>query len=53
MANEQVQAAIKELQDALVVMAHLEKRQTDRIAQTEEEVDRLVEALHKAQDMFA
>jgi hypothetical protein len=42
MGNEHMQAAIKELQDALVVMAHLEKRQTDRIARTEEEVDKLV-----------
>jgi predicted nucleic acid-binding Zn-ribbon protein len=41
MANEQMQAAIKELQDAVVVMAHLEKRQTERLAQTEEEVDQL------------
>jgi hypothetical protein len=39
MANEQMQAVIKELQDALVVMAHLEKRQTERLATTEEEVD--------------
>jgi hypothetical protein len=41
MASEQMQAAIKELQDAVVVMAHLEKRQTERLAQTEEEVDQL------------
>ena len=42
MANEQMQAAIKELQDALVVMAHLEKRQTERLVKTEEEADHLV-----------
>ena len=41
MDNEQMQAAMKDLQDAMVVMAHLEQRQTARIAQTEEEVDRL------------
>ena len=43
MSNEQMQAAIKELQDAMVVMAHMEKRQseilkvhTERLAETEE-----------------
>jgi molecular chaperone GrpE (heat shock protein) len=41
MDNEQMQEVIKSLQDAMVVMAHLEKRQDDRIARTEEEVDRL------------
>lgn len=31
MSNEQMQAAIKELQDAVVVMAHIEKKQSDHI----------------------
>jgi len=29
--NEQMQAAIQELQDAMVVMAHIEKRQSEWI----------------------
>ncbi len=41
MDNGQMQEVMKSLQDAMVVMAHLEERQTARIAQTEEEVDRL------------
>lgn len=40
-SNEQMQEVIKNLQDSIVVMAHLEKRQEERIARTEEEVDRL------------
>ncbi|MBZ5609468.1 MAG: hypothetical protein LAP38_14500 [Acidobacteriia bacterium] len=31
MNNEHMQAAIKELQDAMVVMAHLEKQQSEHI----------------------
>jgi hypothetical protein len=31
MGNEQMQAAIKELQDAMVVMAHVEKTQSEHI----------------------
>lgn len=31
MNNEQMQAAIKELQDAVIVMAHIEKKQSDHI----------------------
>jgi hypothetical protein len=31
MGNEQMQAAIKDLQDAVVVMAHIEKQQSDHI----------------------
>jgi len=31
MSNEQMQAAIKELQDAVVVMAHIEKRQSEML----------------------
>ncbi len=31
MGNEQMQAAIKELQDTMVVLAHIEKTQTDHI----------------------
>lgn len=41
MNNEQMQEVIRNLQDAMVVMAHLEKRQDERIARTEEEVARL------------
>ena len=31
MGNERMQAAIKELQDAMVVMAHIEKTQSEHI----------------------
>ena len=31
MANEQMHAAIKDLQDAVVVMAHIEKQQSEHI----------------------
>lgn len=31
MGNEQMQAAIRELQDAVVVMAHIEKTQSEHI----------------------
>jgi hypothetical protein len=31
MDNEQMQSAIKELQDAVVVMAHIEKRQSEML----------------------
>jgi hypothetical protein len=31
MNNEQMQAAIKELQDAMIVMAHLEKTQSEHV----------------------
>ena len=41
MSNEQVQAAIKELQDAMVVMAHMEVRQTDRLVRQEKEIEEL------------
>jgi hypothetical protein len=41
MDNEQVQAAIKELQDAMVVMAHMEARQTDRLVRQEKEIEEL------------
>ena len=41
MGNEQMQEVMKSLQDAMVVMAHLEKRQDERIARTEEEAARL------------
>jgi hypothetical protein len=33
MGNEQMQAAIKELQDTLVVMAHIEKAQSQHIGE--------------------
>jgi hypothetical protein len=33
MGNEQMQAAIKELQDTMVVMAHIEKRQSEHISE--------------------
>ena len=41
MSNERIQEVIKNLQDSIVVMADLEKRPEERIALTEEEVDRL------------
>jgi hypothetical protein len=31
MGNEQMQAAIKELQEAMIVMAHIEKKQSEHI----------------------
>jgi molecular chaperone GrpE (heat shock protein) len=41
MNNEQMQAAMKELQDAMVVMAHMETRQTERLLREEREVEEL------------
>lgn len=41
MESEQIQAAIKELQDAMVVMAHMEARQTDRLLRQEKEIEEL------------
>ena len=41
MDNDQIQAAIKELQDAMVVMAHMETRQTDRLMRQEKEIEDL------------
>ena len=36
MDNEQMQAAIRELQDAMVVMAHLEKKQSEHLVELQE-----------------
>jgi Na+-transporting NADH:ubiquinone oxidoreductase subunit NqrC len=33
MGSEQMQAAIKDLQDTMVVMAHIEKRQSEHISE--------------------
>ena len=44
MNSENVQAAIKELQDAMVVMAHMETRQTERLLRHEAELEELAEA---------
>jgi hypothetical protein len=41
MESDQIQAAIKELQDAMVVMAHMETRQTDRLMRQEREIEEL------------
>ncbi|MGD0434996.1 MAG: hypothetical protein ABSB86_00920 [Bryobacteraceae bacterium] len=41
MNNEQLQPAMKELQDATVVMAHMEARQTERLLRQEREVEEL------------
>ena len=41
MSNEPMHEVIENLQDSIVVMAHLEKRQEESIARTEEEVGRL------------
>jgi hypothetical protein len=41
MDSDRVQAAIRELQDAMVVMAHLEGRQTDRLMGQERELEDL------------
>ncbi|HYL35038.1 MAG TPA: hypothetical protein VEV17_03895 [Bryobacteraceae bacterium] len=41
MNNEQMQAAMKELQDAMVVMAHMEARQTERLLREEKEIEEL------------
>ena len=41
MNNEQMQAAMKELQDAMVVMAHMETRQIERLLREEREVEEL------------
>jgi hypothetical protein len=44
MNSENVQAAIKELQVAMVVMAHMETRQTERLLRHEAELEALAEA---------
>jgi len=44
MNSENVQAAIKELQDAMVVMAHMETRQTERLLRHEAELEELAQA---------
>jgi hypothetical protein len=36
MDNEQMQTAIRELQDAVVVMAHLEKKQSEHLVELQE-----------------
>jgi hypothetical protein len=41
MESDQIQAAIRELQDAMVVMAHMETRQTDRLLRQEKEIEDL------------
>jgi hypothetical protein len=41
MDNHQIQAAIKQLQDAMVVMAHMEARQPDRLMRQEREIEDL------------
>jgi hypothetical protein len=41
MDSNQIQAAMKELQDAMVVMAHLEARQTDRLLRQEKQIEDL------------
>ncbi len=41
MDSERIQAAIKELQGAMVVMAHMEVRQTDRLLRQEKEIEDL------------
>jgi hypothetical protein len=33
MSSEQMQSAIKELQDTMIVMAHIEKRQSEHISE--------------------
>jgi hypothetical protein len=41
MDSDQIHAAMKELQDAMVVMAHMESRQTDRLLRQEQEIEDL------------
>ena len=41
MNNARMQAAMKELQDAMVVMAHMEARQTERLLRQERELEEL------------
>ena len=41
MDNGQIQAAIKKLKDAMVVMVHMEARQTDRLLRQEKEIEDL------------
>jgi hypothetical protein len=36
MSNEQMQSAIKELQDTMVVMAHIEKKQSEQLSELAE-----------------
>jgi uncharacterized FlaG/YvyC family protein len=44
MDSDQIHAAMKELQDAMVVMAHMESRQTDRLLRQEQEIEALSRA---------
>jgi hypothetical protein len=46
MGNEQIQAAFKELQDTMVVMAHIEKN----MVEIREELDRLIGPNRRSQD---
>ena len=43
MNSENVHAALKELQDAMVVMAHMETPQTERLLRHEAELEELAE----------
>jgi hypothetical protein len=51
MTNPEMEAAIKELQDAMVVMAHLEKRQSERVAAHAGEIEELLEFRRTEQNM--
>ena len=42
--NDRLQAAMKELQDAIVVMAHMETRQTERLLRQEREIEEFAAA---------
>jgi hypothetical protein len=44
MGNEKMQAAMKNLEDAMVVMSFMEKRQTERLLRHDAELEELAEA---------
>jgi hypothetical protein len=48
MDSNQIQSAMEELQAAMVVMAHMEARQTDRLLRQEKEIEDF--ALSRAPD---
>jgi hypothetical protein len=53
MTNPEMEAAIKEIQDALVVMAHLEKRQSERLAVHASEIEQLAEFRRRTEQNLA
>jgi predicted nucleic acid-binding Zn-ribbon protein len=53
MNNERMQAAIKELQDAMVVMAHIEKRQSEMLNVHSDYLAEIAEFRHRTEKNLA